>query len=425
MSQISRLKDAEISNGNLINADDLDDEFNQLVSESNSQDTRLTTIESGTLTIAGAKTFTGAIVATSTVALSVGANFAASSVPSTLTNGALIYDYNNAVWRAVTGGLETSFAPGLFPNFFKGTAAPVYASASTFTIAYLSARDTVLGSSNILKTTSTTVDISTNGTNGCAQSADLTGTIGTGGVPSTTITGSSTTFTTDFQVGDVIWTSGGARRVTNVGGNTTITVESNITISNGTTYRRGGEAPNTWYNVYIFADAFGSGTTGVLLDTRNMAGGDTNVNFSTYLYQQLPFAIRNDGSSNIIPFLVSAWGHRPMVYYDVLAPQEGSDGTCNVVSGGTSTSYSTVSLANFVPPISKLAYIAGFANGTNRTVVRPTSASHNGIGLTASNAYANVWIPTNASQSIDYKNTLQTTGGVYIGVMGFCVTEVP
>lgn len=60
MSQISRLRDAEISNGNLINADDIDVELNQLVAESNGQDTRLTSLESSAMTINGAKTFTSA-----------------------------------------------------------------------------------------------------------------------------------------------------------------------------------------------------------------------------------------------------------------------------------------------------------------------------------------------------------------------------
>lgn len=60
MSQISRLRDAEISNGNLINADDIDTELNQLVAESNSQDTRLTSIESNAMTIGGVKSFSSA-----------------------------------------------------------------------------------------------------------------------------------------------------------------------------------------------------------------------------------------------------------------------------------------------------------------------------------------------------------------------------
>jgi microcystin-dependent protein len=58
MAQLSRLRDSEISNGNLINADDLDVEFNQLVGESNSQDNRITALESGTMSIGGVKTFT-------------------------------------------------------------------------------------------------------------------------------------------------------------------------------------------------------------------------------------------------------------------------------------------------------------------------------------------------------------------------------
>lgn len=60
MSQISRLRDAEISNGNLINANDIDIEFNQLVAESNGQDNRLTSLESSAMTIGGVKTFSSA-----------------------------------------------------------------------------------------------------------------------------------------------------------------------------------------------------------------------------------------------------------------------------------------------------------------------------------------------------------------------------
>jgi hypothetical protein len=45
VSQISRLHNSEIANGNLIDATHLNNELNQLVSESNNQDTRLTTAE--------------------------------------------------------------------------------------------------------------------------------------------------------------------------------------------------------------------------------------------------------------------------------------------------------------------------------------------------------------------------------------------
>jgi hypothetical protein len=62
LAQITRLRTAQIANGNVINAADIGAELDQLVNESNSQDTRITTIESGTLTITGAKTFSGATI---------------------------------------------------------------------------------------------------------------------------------------------------------------------------------------------------------------------------------------------------------------------------------------------------------------------------------------------------------------------------
>lgn len=59
MSQISRLKDSEISNGNLIDANDLDAEFNALYNESNSQDTRITAVEAASVSASGNNTLTG------------------------------------------------------------------------------------------------------------------------------------------------------------------------------------------------------------------------------------------------------------------------------------------------------------------------------------------------------------------------------
>ena len=59
MATLSRLKGDEISNGNIINADDLDAEFDQLINGHNSHDTRLDTIESTSLTAAANNNFTG------------------------------------------------------------------------------------------------------------------------------------------------------------------------------------------------------------------------------------------------------------------------------------------------------------------------------------------------------------------------------
>lgn len=60
-AQLARLKDAEISNGNLINANDIDAELNQLVNGHNNLDTRVGDIESSAVTLTGAKTFSSNI----------------------------------------------------------------------------------------------------------------------------------------------------------------------------------------------------------------------------------------------------------------------------------------------------------------------------------------------------------------------------
>lgn len=62
------------------------------------------------------------------------------------------------------------------------------------------------------------------------------GTIGTGGVASTTITGSSTDFTSRCTIGDLVCVNGEFRRITAVNSDTDITVSHNITITNGTVF---------------------------------------------------------------------------------------------------------------------------------------------------------------------------------------------
>lgn len=60
-AQISRLKDAEIQNGNIAEADDVAAELDQLVSAFNANDTILSNIASGVATISGVKTFSSNI----------------------------------------------------------------------------------------------------------------------------------------------------------------------------------------------------------------------------------------------------------------------------------------------------------------------------------------------------------------------------
>lgn len=186
MSHIFRLKEVEIANGNLINADDLNSEFNQLVTESNDHDDRLNSLESGDQTIAGNKTFSGVTTFSNTgntsfsglINASGALNISRVDDPSTPADGTIWYNSNAFQYRFQVGGETLGFQPGAFPAYYRASAAPVYTSGSTFTIAYLMDRETA-NTANLYNFSPITVDISTNALNGCAQSAALAGTVST------------------------------------------------------------------------------------------------------------------------------------------------------------------------------------------------------------------------------------------------------
>ena len=294
MSQISRLRNAEIANGNLINADDIAAELNQLVTESNAQDTRIGTVESGAFTQSGTLTTTNSLVTNgiaertadagvtvdgtpirngylnvqaisatvSTIDTSVDvittaaahgfatgdalkvravigatlpgglsgattyyakvltattlslATTAAAAVagtpvvdlsstgsgtihligtPATVKEGDLFADATGL--KTVLAGSSVKVlttADVLTPTGYHGSAAPVYASSTTFSMAFIRERDGN-DASTIAKTSATTVDISTVGLNGLAQSDVLGGTVST--MPALTI--SAVNATTD------------------------------------------------------------------------------------------------------------------------------------------------------------------------------------------------------------------------------------
>ncbi len=319
-----------------------------------------------------------------------------------------------------------------FPTLYSASASPVYSTASQITVARIRERNSD-DDGDISKSTSTTVDISTTGLNGVAQSANLAGTISvTSGAA--TVTGSSTTFTTDYIVGDVIRTNGGqARRIITITNNTSMTVESNwSTTESAVAYRRGGEAPNTFYNMY----ATTNGTTpGLMLTTRNVANADTLVDFpSGYTKsRQIKFALRNDGSNNIIPFSTINWGSsQPTILYKVaMTFYNGTSlvaGTTNVLNAGTAGSFTSVSGTSFIPPISRLAtYICSLSTGAFVRLRTPTDnlpAIGWGSGAAAVHVGWTYPIQTNSSQAIEYIRD-SGTGTVFLDVYSFTVTEVP
>lgn len=382
MAQISRLRDAEISNGNLIDADDIDAELNQLVNESNSQDNRLTVVESSNLTIAGVKTFTSAPrmdqisertvdagVTVDGVQMKDGAvKPAVAADPAVLASGMMWYNSTDHILKAQVNGLTRTVAlkedlP--LPRDYIGGPPPVMAGVSGITLPEgLMARSSDHGADILL-------------------SSDLTLSLATSG-------------------------AGGLDA--------------------------GSEAANTWYYVYLIKNSSNGTVSAVFSTVNEAASGAITMPAGYDLKKQLPVAYRNDASSNLIPCIIAqGWPYRPLIAYttDVSHWNGSSYGNAtitNVLSAGSATSYTGVSLASYVPPISQLAELAGMvATGTGEFALRATGSSR------TAEAVVHGWtqpgggvvrVPTNASQSIDYKRLTGASGTLYLDVTGFVVTEV-
>lgn len=447
-AQINRLHGGTITNGAVVNADDLGEEFDQLVNESNSKEERLDDIESNNLTIAGVKTFSGAVNASSTLSVTGAATLSStlstaglatfsaaikptqSADPVSLSNGMIWYNTTSNILKAYVNGTTATLATSGFPSNYRGDATPVYASTTTFTQSYLGSRDST-NTVDISKSTSTTEDIATTGLNGLAQSAVLTGSVAvTSGAAS--VTGTGTALNTDYVVGDVICITDTSecRRITVVGGATSLTVESNWGATDASsTFRRGGRAPNTHYYLYSVTNTT---TPGLLLSTRNVVGGSTlNDLPSGYTYyRQQAFSILTDSTANsavIVPFRVAAgWPNAPKVIYSKM---DGNNvAPYRVLTNGASTSFAAVALTSIVPATSRLvdlSYTSAASTGPAAVYLRETGSGTTDGRPVASRANASSqWMivpdmPTDSSQSIDYKvgdNTMS------LGVYGYTVT---
>ena len=349
-------------------------------------------------------------------------------------NGAYTSGGTVAQWQTFLS-VEKSF----LPNRYRGTAVPVYATASTFTVAFIEDRDST-NAIDILKNSSTTLDFTTLALNGIAQSSNLTGTIAySNGSP--TVTGTGTAFSTEYVVGDTMWdqtNSVAVGVVLTVGSNTSITLRANYsgTGHSGGNHRRGCKAAGSIWYLYSTTDG---ATPGMILSNRNVAGGQTLTDLPsgyTY-YRQQQFAAILDASANLFAFYVVNWGRQPSIFFRDF---DNGSSTYRALNAGTSTTAFTnpggganIDLSSFVPKISKEAFLAGqmsyvSGSGTWSTYLKsPDSTSTSGKSVTSVNSVGesigifNERVPTNSSQQVAYRVDAQS---VSIYVQGFTVTEV-
>lgn len=375
MSQISRLKDAEISNGNLINADDLDAEFNQIVAAHNANDTILSDIATGTYTFSGVKTFSstpkmnaiaertsGSGVTADGVLLKDGAITLAQTAGYTpAADGDFGYDSTADVYKGRQNGSAVTFlttGTSLFPKGYLGGPQPTYASAASITIPA-----------------------------GCrARSSDNTADI-------------------------------------EAAGNLTVSLAS----SGANGLDTGTEANDTWYFVYLIKNPTSGTVAGLLSVTNEAASGSVTLPTDYTLKRQLPLAVRNNGSGDLVPFVIGGgWPYRP----HVLWRDYEESATYRVLNAGTQTTFTAVSMAGLVPPIAKLAdlYVDAPNAGDGGIFLRATGSSlTNGRKVayqtTLDKNYNQATdVQTDASQSIDYM--VAASGSTSLWVWGWTATEV-
>jgi hypothetical protein len=139
----------------------------------------------------------------------------------------------------------------------------------------------VNSSGNLMYLTDTTIDLNTTGLNGISLSSALTGTLGIQLGSPYNITGSGTSFLTDFMIGDQIKIGSDIRKIVNIDSNTSLTIGTPIL--NSTT--------NSWYKRTDYADSAGY-ESGYTVQGYLYAPACYNINATGLMYEcALPSSI--------------------------------------------------------------------------------------------------------------------------------------
>jgi hypothetical protein len=162
----------------------------------------------------------------------------------------------------------------------------------------------------------------------------------------------------------------------------------------------GSEAANTLYTCYIISGS--SGVAGILSTNQT-----TPTLPAGYQYFRRVGAVRNNSSSNILNFTQEGnANNRRMVYLT-------NETTLRVLTNGSATSYTAVSLSAFMPvtstaPILAFNYEADDKN--DFATLRPTGSSLTDLGFKIHlqgdknrEGYGVIEPITNAAQSLDYQ----------------------
>lgn len=371
MTSIQRLKQAEIQNGQVINAADISAELDQLVSQSNTHDSQIGQLGQSVYTFAGLKTFndglktntiaeqtTASGTAINGVTLKGGAVQLATTTPPT-TEGSVWYHPTHQSLQAYAQGRPRLLLPAS-ATYLAGPA-PFWVSASQIRLpqGLVAVDDTGVKLLEITPTGGVTLDIT------------QTGALGRDG---------------------------------------------------------GIETVSTWYYVWLCAGT--SGITAVLSASRSAPSLPTGY---TDYKRLLPLAIRNDANSHFIPFSLNNWGAAGLtqVLYNVGSSYYNGSayvlGETNVLNSGVATSWTDVALSAFVPPNATVASLCFLHNGVGYFNWRAKGQTHTGmpqIGtISTGPSTGDMTLATDSTQTVQYIRQSGAGGALYADVRGFTITQ--
>lgn len=186
---------------------------------------------------------------------------------------------------------------------------------------------------------------------------------------------------------------------------------SNITVDIATSgvngLDAGVEAASTWYYVWLIKDLNSNQVSGLI-----SASSTIPTLPSGYSKKRLLGAVRNNTSSNFLNFQMCGEGFQRGVYYI-----EDIDSTLQVLANGNQTSFTAISLAGLVPPITTHCILSAYVarKGAWFRTTGTTPSTQHIIARTGLD-----WeMITDANQSIDYY-VLTRAGRLFVSVRGYC-----
>lgn len=413
MAIISRIRDAQITNGNVIDADDLDAELNQLVNAHNTNDGRIVAIESGDTTLDGVKTFTDPLVlSTGTATIATGAVAVTDQVMIIDTEGAAASDDLTTLSDMANGQIVILR--------IANSARNVVVKHNTGNILLANETDCTLDNTNDTlvayydSALTKAIEISRN-VSGQSVSPKYKA-----GPHCVYASAATVTLKSGYSIID----STGATYLT-------FTADQTISLASAgaaNALDTGSEASNTWYYVYAISD--GVNVRGLFSTVNEAVSGSITLPSGYTLKAQTPYVWRNDGSSNLIKGRYVGASNAPTFWYNAASRGEGQTGTAGTtefLTNGAATTFTAASAASFIPPTSRFGWFYNSTAGSQNGVgIRATGESHNGIEMSGTNSGAGPVTPceTDSSQSIDYRRVDSGAANAWIAVAGFEITEI-